>query len=262
MNTAFTYYDVIAFGTFTANTGDVEQRLAVGGDFHVGNGWSVAEKVDSEDGNLAYSLVVNGDGYFGSGAVLDEGVFIGGTFTEGNANNGVAALVSHCPGSVGGCLTSQFSAAQQCYGGFQSTLSASDNVAHMIQWSGLYVDCTSATSSKYYLTLTPAEMSQYTWTSLSGCNADAQWIIKIDGTADVTFSGGSFPVPAKQVTYNIVGSGRTINVGPTQVEGSILAPFNNVNQPNGVILGKVIANNIVSLQINEHQCYQAPASTD
>jgi len=172
-------------------------------------------------------------------------------------------LVTHCPGNVGGCLTSSFNAAQQCYGGFQFSLSNNaDNVAHLIQWSGLYITCNSATSSKYYLTLTPAEMTQYTWTSLDNCNTGAQWIIKIAGTGDVTFSGGSFPAPAKQVIYNVIGSGRTINVGPTQVEGSILAPFNNLNQPNVVILGKVVANNIVSLQINEAQCYTPPTSTD
>jgi len=263
MNTAFTYYDVIAFGTFTANTGDVEQRLAVGGDFHVGNGWSVGEKINNADGMVSYSLVVNGNGYFGSGRVMDEGVFVGGTFTEGDPNNGVAALVTHCPGNVGGCLSPQFSAAQQCYGGFQASLSNhADNVAHLVQWSGLYVTCNSDTDVAYYLSLTPAEMTQYTWTSLSNCNTAAEWVINIVGSGDVTFSGGSFPAPANQVIYNIAGTGRTINVGPTQVEGSIVAPFNNVNQPNGVVIGKVIANNIVSLQINKAQCYIPPTSPD
>jgi len=209
-------------------------------------------------------LVVNGDGYFGSGQVIDESVFIGGTFTEGNVNNGVAALVTgSCPGNVGGCLSSQFSAAQQCYGGFQSTLSSnSDNVAHNVQWSGLYVTCNSAIDSTHYLTLTPAEMTSYTWTSLSNCNSAAQWVITIAGTGDVTFSGGSFPAPANQVIYSVTGSGRTVNVGATQVEGNLLAPFNNVNQPNGVIIGKVVANNIVSLQINKAQCYFPPAGSD
>jgi len=116
-----------------------------------------------------------------------------------------------------------------------------DNTVHNVQWSGLYITCNSAIASTYFLTLTPSEMTSYTWTSLSNCNAGARWIINIVGTTDVTFSGGSFPANAEQVIYNIQGSGRTINVGATQVEGSIVAPFNNVNQPNGVILGKVIA---------------------
>jgi len=259
LNTAFTYYNVIAFGSFTAGTGDIEQRLAVGGNFQVGNGWSLGASIDATDGNLAYSLVVNGNGQIGSGAILNEAVFIGGTFTEGNPNNGIAALVTHCTPPVGGCLTSQFNAAQQCYAGFQNTLALNaDNVAHLIQWSGLSVTCNSPTATTYYLTLTPAEMDLFTWTTLNGCNTNAKWVIKIGGTGDVTFSGGSFPAPANQVIYNIIGSGRLINVGATQVAGSVLAPYNNIYQPSGDINGKVIANNIYSRQILDGQCYFPP----
>jgi len=261
MDTAFTFYDVIAFGDFTANTGDIEQRLAVGGNFNVGNGWSIGEKINNDDGHNVYSLVVNGNGYFGSGRVIDERVFVGGSFSEGSEWNGVAALVDHCAGNVAGCLSSQFSAAQLCYSGFQNALAApADNTAHIVQWSGLYVTCNDPSSSTYYLSLTAAEMTQYSWTSVDySCNSNAKWIINIRGAGDVPINGGSFPVAASHVTYNILGAGRTVNIGPTQVEGSILAPYNNINQPNGVILGKVIANNVVSLQINKNQCFNPVA---
>jgi len=256
LDTAFTYYDVIAFGDFTANTGDIEQRLAVGGNFNVGAGFSIGQKIAADDGTVDYSLVVNGNAVFTSGSVLSELVFVGGSFTE-NPNNGIASLVESCPSNIPGCLSTSFLDAQACYGGFQTAMSNNaDNTAHYVQWSGLYVTCNSAVDSTYYLTLTPSEMAAYTWTSVdSGCNSDANWIINIGGSGDVSFAGGSFPFPANQVLYNVLGSGRTINVGPTQVEGSVLAPYNNVNQPNGVIIGKVIADNIVSLQINKAECF-------
>jgi len=72
----------------------------------------------------------------------------------------------------------------------------------------------------------------------------------------MTITGGSFPASAPSVVWNFIGSGRTLNIQNTQVDGSVLAPNGNVNQPSGVVLGKVIANNVVaSLQVNKAQCF-------
>jgi len=152
-------------------------------------------------------------------------------------------------------LANHFSAARSCYTGYQSTLAGhSDNVNHLIQWSGLYVTCQNAFATNYYMTLTPSEMTSYTWTSVSNCNSNANWVINIGGTGDVRFQGGSFPAQANHVIFNVLGSGRTINIENYRVEGSILAPNNNVNEPSGVIVGKVVANNIVSRHISRYEC--------
>jgi choice-of-anchor A domain-containing protein len=254
---------VIAFGSFSSTSGDVEQRLAVGGDFNVGSGWSVGYQINTDDGNVPYALLVAGNADFPSGAVYPdgsgsphnvpaEGIFVGGSFTGPSY---LSALVTSC--STPNCLASNFAAAQQCYSGYQQTLSqqGADNVNATIQWSGLYLTCFDVLATNYHMTLTAAQISEYTWVSTTNCNTNAKWVINVVGNDDVTFSGGSFPYAANQVVWNIQGRGRNINIQWTQVQGSILAPFNNINQPSGVVIGKVIANNINSLQINKVPCF-------
>jgi len=268
---SFTDFDVISFGDFQAVTGDVEGRVAVAGDFQVGNGWSVGYKTHSvsTDDTAAYALYVGGDASFGSGAVYpdgsnvpypgaEEGIFVGGTFTGPDY---LASLVTSCNG-VASCQTNvanAFAGAQSCYTGFSNAIANNnDNVDVTIQWSGLYLTCQDENAEDYYVTLTPDQMSQYTWISVDQCNDQARWYINIAGTADVTFTGGSFPAPAAAVVYNVLGSGRTINVQNIQLDGTLLAPNNYVNEPSGVIVGKVIAADVeMSLQVNKAQCYFA-----
>jgi len=264
-NGRFTDYQVIAFGSFTANTGDIEQRVAVGGNFNVGNGFSVGYDIDGNDEYVPYSVLVAGDASFASGtvypdgtnfpiAVPEEDLFVGGTFTGPSY---LASRVTSC--TTPHCLDSYFFAARQCYLNYQNNFALQiDNVAIDIQWSGLYITCNSLTSNSYFLTLTASQMNSYTWVSITGCNSNAKWVINIVGNDDVSFTGASFPYNANQVLYNIQGSGRTITVGGTQVSGTILAPNNNINQPSGAIIGKVIANNINCLQINRISCCSTP----
>jgi len=260
-------FDVISFGGFVANTGDIEGRLAVRNSAHIGSGWSVGYQTHllSTDLTLPFAAVIGGDLSWNSGAAYPDGsqspyagarenLFVGGAFTGPNY---LGQLVTgSC--STSGCLNSQFDAAQSCYSGYQSSMaSLSDNVAKLIQWSGLYITCNSPSETQYVVSLTAAEMSQYTWISLNQCNPNARWVINLRGTGDLTITGGSFPASsAASVLYNFVGSGRTLNILNTQLEGSILAPNNKVNEPSGVILGKVIAADITaSLQVNKARCF-------
>jgi len=112
----------------------------------------------------------------------------------------------------------------------------------------------------YYLTLTATEIGGATAYTLSGCNVNAQWTINIPGNDDITFSGGSFPPGAPQVVYNILGSGRQINVGAFQFDGSLVAPYNVLHQTGGVIIGKVVVAEVTSfVQMNIYQCYDGHA---
>jgi choice-of-anchor A domain-containing protein len=266
----FTDFDVISFGGFVANTGDVESRLAVRNSASVGYGYSIGYQIGSQstDRYVPYSVVVGNNFNFGSGAVYPEGnnypyqvteedLFVGGTFT--GEQDLADRVLGSCSGSSSCIATVQsyFDQAQACYSGYQNTLAAhSDNVAVLIQWSGLYLTCNSAVDATYYVTLTPDQMTQYTWISLSGCNVNARWVINVAGTADVTFTSGSFPATEGAVIYNVLGSGRKINVQWTQLDGSILAPQNILNQTGGVIRGKVVvADVIASLQMNKNQCF-------
>jgi len=265
-------FDVISFGGFHAATGDVEGRLAVRNDANVGSGWSVGYQTHSAstDQTLPYAILVGGNLIWGSGAAYpdgsnipyagaEEGIFVGGTFQGPSYLGGLVS--GSCTSS--GCFNSQFDAAQSCYTGYQNTMAAlSDNVSKNIHWSGLYITCANPSSLQYVMTLTSQDIAQYTWISLDQCNPSARWIINLVGTGDMTITGGSFPAASSSVIFNFIGSGRTLNIQNTQLDGTVLAPNNIVNQPNGVILGKVIAADItVSLQINKAQCFTPHTSS-
>jgi choice-of-anchor A domain-containing protein/fibro-slime domain-containing protein len=261
-------YDVISFGDFNSNSGDVEGRVAVRNNANVGQ-WSVGYKTHSlsTDQTLPFALVVGGNLNWASGAVYplpngyanpyggpEEDVWVGGSFTtQGVFPN---AIDSNQCGANSGCYNQYFDAAQQCYVGFSAAWSAqADNVDHNVQWSGLYVTCADSNANTYYLTLNPSEFSQFTWVSLSNCNNNARWTINIAGTDDVTFSGGSFPLSASAVVYNVPGT-RQINLNGYQLNGNLVAPFATVNQQGGYIQGKLIAGTVsASDQINKALCY-------
>jgi choice-of-anchor A domain-containing protein len=265
-STSWLNYDVISFNNFTATTGDIEGRAAIRNSASVGNGWSVGYQLHSlsTDETEHYAMIVGNNFNFGSGAVYPdgtnvpyagemEGLFVGGTFTGPSY---LSSLVNGNCGGTAGCLGSQFSALQSCYGGYQSAMSShADNVQYNIQWSELTVTCNSVTDTTYYITLTPTQMSQYTYSVLNSCNPNARWVVNVGGSGNVNFSGGSFPVAASQLTYNVLGSGRTITVSGTNLNGNLLAPYNVVYQPSGVINGKVIAADItMSWQMNRAHC--------
>jgi len=106
--------------------------------------------------------------------------------------------------------------------------------------------------------LTPEQLAQTTYTVVDGCNFQAEWIINIRGTGAVTLSGDSFPAIPGGVLYNIIGA-RTVFVHDTQVNGHILAPAATLNQTGGVIVGKVVAADIVfALQINKQNTCPVP----
>jgi len=88
------------------------------------------------------------------------------------------------------------------------------------------------------------------------------WVINVIGTTDLELTGGSFPSTAGGVVYNVLGGERVINVYNTAVTGSILAPFNALNQTGGVIIGKVVVADIIfMLQINKPDCTNPPPVT-
>jgi len=257
---SFLNFDVISFGNLVGGTGALDGRAAVKGDVVVGTsysgGYSVGYYVHStsRDATLPYSLVAGGNLTFGGGAVYPDGLHNGpreDIFVGTGTALGQADLVARATGtcSSANCLSSYFDAAQSCYVALQNSWAANgDNVAKTIQWSGLYLDCNDASSAvkQYYLTLTTTEMTQYTWISMSNCNANARWIITVPGTGPVTFTAGSFPAPANAVVYSVTGSGRTVNVQNIYLAGHLIAPLNTLNQPSGNIVGKVVAGNIPS----------------
>jgi len=92
----------------------------------------------------------------------------------------------------------------------------------------------------------------YYWTE--NCNVQAQWVLNIVGTGDVTLTGDNFPANPGAVVINFPGTGRTLTI-LNSIFGSILAPDNSVYQTSGVVIGKVVAGNIPRIhQVNIVHC--------
>jgi len=244
--------------------------LAARNNVRLGAGYSIGYELQTvnnqPDNSLPYSVVVGRDISWISGACYPDGsglpyagaeedIFCGGSFS-GDSQLSLRAQHS-CV--VAGCLDQYFDASQSCYQGYSDSASDKpDNVAVNIQYSGLFLTCTDATAEEYVVSLTPAQMMTFTYTSVSNCNFQAEWIINIRGTGDVTITGDSFPAIAGGVIYNVIGA-RTVFVHDTQVNGHLLAVTATLNQTGGVIVGKVVAGSIVSaLQINKQNTCPLP----
>jgi len=155
-------------------------------------------------------------------------------------------------------MNSIFDAAKSCYEGYSTSLAApADNVAHVVSESAMTITCNDASASYYYLTMTAAEMTQFTYYVTVGCNYQAYWTINVaSGISDVVFSGDSFPAVPGAVVYNVQGC-RTIQVRDTAINGHVLATCGTLNQTGGVILGKTVVGDVImSLQINKEDVCQ------
>jgi len=266
-------YNLISFGNFVANTGDVEGRVMVRNDFTVGNGYSVGYEVTTAtDRHQDYSLIVGRKCQWGSGSIHPDGTgipyagaaeyaFCGTSFA--GADDLAAKVTGTCSGTEG-CLDSVFDAAKECYEGYSNTLaSTSDNVRHTVTDSAMVVTCSDASAQYYYLTITAAEMTQFTYYVTVGCNYQAYWTINVaSGSDDVTFSGDSFPAVPGAVVYNVQGC-RTLQVTGTAINGHVLATCGTLNQTGGVILGKTVVGNVImSLQINKEDVCRTVTEVD
>jgi len=173
-------------------------------------------------------------------------MFVGGSLTAPEY------LAGRHTGS--GSLTSFFDAAHTCYQTYTNELASHpDNVNKLIQWSGLYMSCQDVDAERYYISLTPSEMDQFTYfPALENCNPGAEWVINIRGSGPIFITGASWPSDyCGGVIYNVIGD-RTVSVSGTSVCGHLLAPDANLNQPGGVIVGKTVAGTVsMSLQINK-----------
>jgi len=158
-------------------------------------------------------------------------------------------------------LNANFDAAQQCYINYQSSLaSVGDNAVVSISWDAIVFTCSDNTADSYSITIDASVLTQGTYYILDNCNFQATWVINVGGTGPVVFAGDNMPGVGSSIVYNILGSGRSVDV-ETEVNGNILAPQNVLNQTGGVIEGKVVVGTCsATLQVNKPACSN-PAPT-
>jgi choice-of-anchor A domain-containing protein len=261
-------FNVVSFGDFNDVSGDVEGRLAVGGNLDVMH-FSVGAELQTfngPDADLPYAVVVGGDAAWTDGSIWPdgsnvpypgnaEGIYVGGTFT---APPYLAARRSG-PGS----LATWFAGARQCYNTFsQAFANTPDNVVQSIQYGGLLLQCNDAKAARYTVTVPDTTFNTITYYTLDNCNFQASWVINIGGNGPVQFYGGSFPAVTGGLVYNVLGSGRVINVTGTGVTGHILSPWNSISQTASVIKGKVVVGSfLTAVQVNKPVCNKSPPVT-
>jgi choice-of-anchor A domain-containing protein len=242
---SFLDYDVISFGDFNGNTGDIQGRLAVQGNVNLNAGFSIGASLTD---NSWYTLVAGGNVNWADGALDPEGsqAYVGGVFTSNDQY--LAAQQAPYTGN----LDAAFANSQACYTAESNLLATvSDNVDQLIVYGALTLTCQNPNAKTYYVTVDGSTISSINDWQPVGCGGNSEWIVNVVGTTDVTFSGNNFP--SDGVVYNIVGA-RTINV-QTSVAGSILAPAAILNQTGGTIYGKVVVASVASaLQINIADC--------
>jgi len=120
--------------------------------------------------------------------------------------------------------------------------------------NGLFVTCNNKDDVLYHIAVDDVTISKVNWYSFQNCNFYARWIIDITGTGDVSIQGASIPGIVERVVYNILGSGRDINV-VNSLYGNLLSPNNNLHLPSGVTTGNIVVGNVSSaIQHNRPFC--------
>jgi len=269
-------YNVISFDGFVAGTGSVGGRLAVKNDVTLGDGFSVGYGVVLTPifpSNTTITPIAPGFSFigghavsWGSGALYPDYTYLRAEFGfAGDSFTGPSYLASRMIANIstlGYSLDSDFEDARSYYAALSSNFELeTDNVALTTQWSGIFLDCSNATEvsandglPRYIVTIDSSVLAASTWWQLNACDVDGTWIINIGGTGDVTFQGGNFPGISERVLFNVLGSGRTINVG-SGVAGSILGPNQEFSQTGGATYGLVIVGDVsAALSTSQPNC--------
>jgi len=102
---------------------------------------------------------------------------------------------------------------------------------------------------KYVVNIDSSMFDGATWYSVddASCPFGSSWVFNIQGSGAMNFEGGDFPGIGERIVFNVLGSGRTINV-LSRVNGNILAPQNTLQQNGGVTAALVIVGDITNWQ--------------
>lgn len=248
-------WNVVSFGDFDANTGDVEGRLAVRGSCKLGNGFSIGYEIINVGANRTdnvqpYSLVVGKDLTWGSGALYPdrtgiphgsqkEDMYVGGTV---NAPSYLEAR--RTGGPCAGCLDKAFDDIRPWYQNLGIRwASHPTNMVATYNNGGIFLTANDQFAARYYVHIPADIFTKSTYFSGSGINVGAEFIVTIDG-GDVEFSGGDMPSISERTVFNIVGKRNVYN--KHTIKGSLLAPDSVLYQTGGDEIGFVVVGDIKS----------------
>ncbi len=225
-------------GNFTAQSSDVQGRLAAAGNISLTN-YSIADQLTAL--SAGQSLIAGGDLSFASGRLYF------GSALAGGETSGVGAPVINGL-SADQSITSKANlpfdfAAERAYLQALSTAVAAlpANGTWQQNYGGLYLHGSGSAALQVFQIPAATVQSSHTF-AVDGLPAGATVVFNITGASAqlANFSLESLAAIRSRVLFNFPQA-TTLTLTSIGIEGSILAPLADINTPQGVVKGTVVA---------------------
>jgi len=266
-------FNVFVFGNNTQSNSDTEGRVAVGGDANFtlhGSGWSIGTKSPGNTNNLIVggtltnqyntvhggvlvggnvnwntptisgNLAVNGNVSFGNG-----GGSIGGTVDIVGTYSGPSYLLQNAvPPSVTPLPFSFAAVKTQLQSESTYLASLAPTGTTTMNFSQVMLSATGPQNGFYVFNVTGAQLAAGSGLSITAPSGSTV-VVNVDGTTDsfqnmgISLNG----VDNQHVLYNF-HQATNLTLNGIGIEGTILAPWANVNFINGQINGSLIAQSL------------------
>ncbi len=233
-------YNALVFADFTASSSDVEGRLAAGGNISLQN-YSIGQQLNTSPPDGV--LVAGGDVEFPSGKVNFGNILAGGSTSDvGDAvRYGMAEGASIVSGAD---LPIDFLQAQSELIDLSETLASLEPNANVVfQWGGLYMTAACDLDVQVFQLDGDQVLQAHTFSVDRSCApAGATYIFNINGgsTGMTNMGMQSLEDVRDHVVYNFYQA-TSLTFQSISIEGSVLAPLADINNPSGVIKGHLFA---------------------
>ncbi|AJQ96673.1 choice-of-anchor A family protein [Gynuella sunshinyii] len=244
-------YNALVFGDFTATASDVEGRLAAGGNISLLY-YSIGQQLNTTlpDG----VLIAGGDITFPNGHVYNGDILAGGS-TDGVDQTVIDGMAEGATVTAGADLPIDFIAVQSELTQLSADLATLDaNGTVVYQWGGVYMTAACDAKAQVFQLDGGQVLAANTFSvDLSCAPVDATYIFNIDGAAPGLTNMGlqSLESVRDHVVYNFYQA-TSLTLQSVGVQGSVLAPLADLDNPTGVIYGQLFANHWNGpMQINQ-----------
>ncbi|BDQ35113.1 choice-of-anchor A family protein [Pseudodesulfovibrio portus] len=228
-------YNAFIFGNFSSSS-DTQGRLAVGGNVHLEH-YSVGDRLNP--GTTGDVLLAGGDLTFTGGRVYYGDVRVGGSVTGPGYKFYDGALYQNSD------MPFDFAAQKQKYTSMANSLAAlSATGTTTSQWGGLYMTGDGTSNTQVFNLDGSTLLNSHTFAlDTTGFAQDTTIIFNVSGTASglTNMSMESLRPFAGSVLFNFYEA-TSLTLSGIGVWGSILAPLADIDNPQGVINGTLIAN--------------------
>jgi choice-of-anchor A domain-containing protein/RHS repeat-associated protein len=254
-------YNALVFGNFSAQSSDVEGRLAAGGNVSIDN-YSLADKLDASTAGV--SVVIGGNFTFPTGRLYYGSAKVGGSA----AGVGAAVRNGLAPGQTitdRTTLPLDFAAEKSRLEALSTSLATlAANGTYVSQWGGLTLTGKAGATLQVFDLPGQLVLDAHTF-DVRSIPAGATVLINVRGTTTglTDMSLESLAALRRRVLFNFPEA-TTLKLAGISVEGSVLAPRAAIDNPQGVIKGQLIAKSWNGMMQLNHEpfegCVQAAPS--